>query len=90
VHNRATRHDWMLRKADENCRRRVEVEVGDQTSGRCCGLVGNERMLSKVSVVVHMATNRSSIAVQWMLRSDGVRWQADRVDVWSSSLVIYL
>jgi hypothetical protein len=47
-------------------------------------------MLSKVSVVVHMATNRSSIAVQWMLRSDGVRWQADRVDVWSSSLVVYL
>jgi F0F1-type ATP synthase beta subunit len=25
-----------------------EVAIGDQTSGRCCGLVGNERMLSTV------------------------------------------
>jgi hypothetical protein len=33
------------------------------------------------SVVVHMVTDRSSIAVQWMLKSDGVRWQADRVEV---------
>jgi hypothetical protein len=28
--------------------RRVEVAVGDQTSGRCCRLVSNEQMLSMV------------------------------------------
>jgi hypothetical protein len=33
------------------------------------------------SVVVHMATDRSLITVQWMLRIGGVRWQADRVEV---------
>jgi hypothetical protein len=47
-------------------------------------------MLSKVSVVVHMATDRSSIAVQWMLRSGGIRWQAGKVEVWSNSLVVHL
>jgi hypothetical protein len=30
------------------------------------------------------------MAIQWVLRIGGVRWQADRVDVWSSSLVVYL
>jgi hypothetical protein len=37
-----------------------------------------------------MATDRISMAIQWVLRIDGVRWKADRVDVWSSSLVVYL
>jgi hypothetical protein len=34
-------------KLMDNCNRRGgEVAVGDQTLGRRCGLVGNERMLS--------------------------------------------
>ena len=37
--------------------------------------------------MVHMATDRSSTAVfQWVLGSDGVRWQAGMVEVLSSSL----
>jgi hypothetical protein len=31
--------------------------------------------------VVHMATDRSSMAIQWVLRIGGVRRQADRVEV---------
>jgi hypothetical protein len=44
----------------------------------------------RCSFVVHMATDRSSMAVQWVLSIGEVRWQTDTVDVWSSSLVVYL
>jgi hypothetical protein len=30
------------------------------------------------------------MSVQWVLSISEVRWQADTVDVWSSSLVVYL
>jgi hypothetical protein len=33
-----------------------------------------------------MTTDRSLIAVQWVLRSDEVRWQTDKVEVWSNSV----
>jgi hypothetical protein len=39
---------------------------------------------------MHMATARSSMVVQWVLSIGEVRWQADTVDMWSSSLVVYL
>jgi hypothetical protein len=48
------------------------------------------RCYRQCSVVVCKATDRGSMAVQWVLRIGGVRWQADRVDRWSNSLVVYL
>jgi hypothetical protein len=31
--------------------------------------------------VVHMTTDMSSMAIQWVLRIGGVRWQTDRAEV---------
>jgi hypothetical protein len=50
------------------------------------GSLATRRCYRWCSVVVHMTTDRSLIAVQWVLRSDEVRWQTDKVEVWSNSV----
>lgn len=44
----------------------------DQTSGQCYMLVGDEQRLSTMFNCLHMVTDRRSMAVQWVIRSDGV------------------
>jgi hypothetical protein len=62
----------------------------NQSTQRCQSLItpGSDHppvlephMVFRCSIVVHMATDRSSMEIQWVLRIGGVRWQANRVEV---------